>query len=150
MTQQENWARWEKEGEAWREIFRHLDPFLVSFAERYGMELTRWSWDSPDRTLTWSSNGLQRDLHVYIEGEPGHYSLIIEGAAWQDSWDNGKGQRSLWTEKFDDSIPVPARVPEAELRGILVRPVMERLVDARARVDDRRREDLKPWVELSR
>lgn len=109
----EYWARWAQEGQGWQGVFRHIDPALASFAEARQMELRRWHWDAPDRTLTWSSEGLQRNLHVYLDGEHGSYSVLIEGSAWIDQWDNGKGKRYWRSEKLGSVGPLKP-IPELD------------------------------------
>lgn len=93
------WERWEKEGSAWEEIFKRLDPWLAGFAEQYGMELTKEHWDAPDRLLTWvGSDGLHRNIHVYIKSEAAQYEMTIEASVWQDIYGpNGEGERHYAT-----------------------------------------------------
>lgn len=101
----EYWARWEQEGKAWQAIFSYIDPALASFAEANQMDVRHWHWDAPDRTLTWSSEGLHRNLHVYIDEQHEAYSVIIEGSAWLNQWDDGKGRRRWRSDGPLRSIP---------------------------------------------
>ena len=145
--QREDWARWEKEGENWREIFRHIDPVLVSFAETHKLELRRWHWDAPDRTLTWSSEGLQRSLHVSIDGEPGSYSVLVEEAIWQDRWEDGNGERHWAAERLGE---ITQRGGTAEWVEGLADSTLQVLGNGFQRVQEWGRQQLKQTIGLTR
>lgn len=98
------WERWEQEGKSWRKIFAQIDPFLAAFAESHGMKFTRWHWDAPDRMLTWGET-VYRNIHLYVEGDPNSYKLVIETAAWEDHFINGRQQRYLKQETFT-TLPI--------------------------------------------
>ena len=56
----EYWALWPASGGYWRETFESIDPAIQFFVEKRGgeghkVEVFRYRWDAPDRTLVFAS-----------------------------------------------------------------------------------------------
>ena len=145
----EYWALWGERGQDWQEILRHIDPTLAAFAETKQMEMSRWRWDAPDRSLTWASGDLERSLHVYLEvDQEGHAnSIIVEGSAWQDQWFNEIGKR-IWHTEHLDTISLSS--PISTLNASLGTSVVQALENGFQQVDLWNVGDLNEDAHLSR
>lgn len=133
------WERWDNEGQAWREIYSMIDPVLAAFAEESGCRLTRYHGDAPDRLLSWESNGIRRNIHVFLEGEAQHYQLVVEVNASIDEIHGRKTVRH-WDHTKIDQLPA---IKGAEDASDYRRRVYELLKKAHSIVSGWATDDLK-------
>ena len=145
----EFWARWNNQGPFWREIFRLIDPAIAKFAETHGLQVSKWRWDAPDRTLNWEAKGVQRSLHVYLDPNEDEVSCVvnIEGSAWQDLWINGAGERSWHSERLGS---IWHSRPLSESDDSLGESIVNALVEGFQAVQNWELDDLKETHHLSR
>lgn len=100
------WALWERHGGDWTKFFGWIDPAISGFVEERRqenrkVEVLRYRWDAPDRTLVFPSpagQGVWNQIQLLVLGSPGAYHLRFSCAAWKDA--ELPGQRSprmrLW------------------------------------------------------
>ncbi|MBL8215282.1 MAG: hypothetical protein JNK87_31470 [Bryobacterales bacterium] len=109
-----HWEGWndQQTASAWREALATVKLSLQSYAADagIGIEISGLRWDAPDITGTWESGGCSRNVQVTLAGRAWPLGFIVRGAAWQDSYPNGKLHR-LWTHTEWQSVTAPS--PEA-------------------------------------
>ena len=78
---------------------RQLDSELSSFAAAHAMEVDHNYHNMPNRMLKWTSGGIQRVIHIGLEGET---QILFGISAYQDVGGRRRGKR--WPPRLDLSL----------------------------------------------
>jgi len=117
------WTDWQNKHTAnlWTAALDELQAGIEAFAARSlagtSWRIERTAWDSPDITLIWTANGLERNVHLYLTGSEWPLELHYEGAAWSDEAE--ERNLSTWPPRRSQGI-VPLQ-DMADLRKSLDR-----------------------------
>src|SRR5438046_1357126 len=91
--EREYWTLWEPHGQSWQKILGLVDPAVDLFVRRragarHKVEVLRYRWDAPDRTLIFpstSGGGVWNNIHLLILGPPDPLKIRFSCAAWKDT-----------------------------------------------------------------
>ena len=78
---------------------RQLDSELSSFAAARALEVDHNYHNMPNRMLKWTSGGIQRVIHIGLEGET---QILFGISAYQDVGGRRRGKR--WPPRLDLSL----------------------------------------------
>lgn len=105
--------------EVLREALQTVQLSLRSYAADAGvnLELEGLRWGAPDITASWCSGGYTRNVQVSIAGHAWPLRVVVYGAAWIDSFPEGKLQRVRKDLKFSPEPVASAAELQAKLRA---------------------------------